>query len=66
MKIVIVQFADATDISTLAVDAAVTVGAVAGGTVIMAGSMQSPPAQTLMPHTHTFDAPAAVSGPAVP
>ncbi len=68
-KFVMVQFPDATDISTLTVDSTVTVTKtvpVTGGTVIMAGSMQNPPAQMLIPHTHAFDAPPAVSGPAIP
>ena len=72
-KFVMVQFPDATDTSTLVVDAVVTVGAVAGGTVIMAGSIQNPPVQTLISHTHIVPAgsgslvmPPAATGPPIP
>jgi len=85
MKFVMVQFPDTVDIATLTVDSAVTVTKtvpVAGGTVVMAGTMQNPPASTLLPHTHNVPAasgsvavpassgsvtvPAAVTGPVIP
>ena len=66
MKFVMVQFPDATDISTLTVDSTVQVGTVAGGTVIMAGSMQNPPDAVLIQHVHSLDAPVTNTGPAIP
>ena len=69
MKIVIVEFPDSVNTSALLVNDTVSVTkgstVVAGGIVTMAGSVQNPPASTLIQHTHTFDAPAGVSGPAV-
>lgn len=65
-KFVLVQFPDATDISSLTVDKTVQVGTVTGGTVIVVGNMQNPPEAVLLPHTHSFDAPPGTTGPAVP
>ena len=71
MKFVMVQFADATDISSLVVDSTVQVGTVPGGTVIMAGTMQNPPAPvdisklSTNKHAHSLDAPGANTGPAI-
>ena len=56
MKFVMVQWLDATDISALAVNGTVTVGAVPGGTIVAAGSTQNPPPQVLLPHTHVVPA----------
>jgi hypothetical protein len=72
MKIVVVEFADSVDITSLAVNGTVTVGAVAGGTVVLTGAVQNPTAAALTPHTHqvaaangTVTVPATNSGPAV-
>jgi hypothetical protein len=65
MKFVMVQFEDSIDISTLTVNSVVQVGTVTNGTIAMNGNMSNPAASTLIPHTHTFDAPSAITGPAV-
>lgn len=65
MKFVIVVFPDNTDISSLPIDSAVTIGAATEGTVVMAGSMSNPPAPTLIPHTHSIPVSEATTGPAV-
>lgn len=73
MKYAMVKFPDATDISSLVINAVVAVGTVAGGIVEFTGIMQNPPESTLIAHTHSIPSegavvsiPATVTGPAVP
>ena len=72
MKVIVVEFLDTVDVSALGVNSPVAVVkggvSVTGGTVTMTSLVQNPPSPasaTLIPHTHTFDAPGAVTGPAV-
>jgi hypothetical protein len=69
MKIVIVEFADSVDTTTLTVNSTVSISkgttVIAGGTVSMNGIVKNETSvtpNTLMPHTHTFDAPGGVTG----
>ena len=58
MKVVVIRFPDATDISALATGGAVSVKAgtveIAGGTVNSVASMENPAADTLIPHSHVI------------
>lgn len=69
MKIIIIKFPDTVNITPFLIGDAVSITkgttVVAGGKVSLAGSVENDPVSTLIQHTHTFDAPAGTSGPAV-
>lgn len=62
MKFVMVKFPDTVDTSTLKVDASVTVGAVLGGTVVMAGVLQDGTSAPPILHIHPIGS--TTTGPA--
>jgi len=70
MKVVIIRFPDATDVSALTIGSAVSVKIgtteIVGGAVNSAASMENPTAE-LVPHNHTvaIPAPSGTTGPAV-
>jgi hypothetical protein len=56
MKIVVIQFPDGVDVTSLTLDAAVSVAQVSGGTIVALALVSNPvaPSPVLVDHTHVI------------